>query len=315
MCTFNGERYLREQLDSFMSQERRPDELVICDDASDDRTVAVVESWAQDVPFAVQVHINPQRLGSTANFDKAIGLCTGELIALADQDDVWLDHKLAEAESAFEREPALGCWFTDALLVDENLQQLPGTLWQSVDFDDHWQDKLAKPQRLAAMLRRSFVTGATMVFAARHKPLVLPIPQNLPFFIHDRWIATLIAAVDDLDFSARPSMLYRQHGRQQIGAEEQRGFAEEVGRRIPRPRRHFEDDLTIARAIAERLGGNGTPEARGALDERLSLLKMRLGLPENRLMRVGPIARGLWRGEYSRHAEGLASAAKDFLLR
>ena len=121
MCTFNGASFVRDQLDSMLRQTRTPDELVICDDRSEDDTVAILEAWRQAAPFPVTIEVNPERLGSTGNFAKAIAMCGGDVIALSDQDDVWLDHKLAEAESAFSSNADLGLWFTDALLVDETL--------------------------------------------------------------------------------------------------------------------------------------------------------------------------------------------------
>src|SRR5215207_2518174 len=94
LCTYNGEQYLQQQLDSFVAQSRPPDELVVCDDRSTDRTVPIVEDFAKRAPFRVELVINETNLGSTRNFEKAIGLCTGDIIFLADQDDVWLPEKL-----------------------------------------------------------------------------------------------------------------------------------------------------------------------------------------------------------------------------
>ena len=90
MCTYNGSRHLSEQLESIGTQTRLPDELVICDDCSSDDTIRIIERFSASAPFAVRLEINTQNLGSTKNFEKAIRLCQGDLIALADQDDVWL---------------------------------------------------------------------------------------------------------------------------------------------------------------------------------------------------------------------------------
>ncbi|MBC7931137.1 MAG: glycosyltransferase, partial [Rubrivivax sp.] len=90
MCTYDGGRYLAEQLASIAAQTRAPDELVVCDDRSRDETTSIVRRFAETAPFPVRLYVNEQNLGSTRNFEKAIGLCEGELIALSDQDDVWL---------------------------------------------------------------------------------------------------------------------------------------------------------------------------------------------------------------------------------
>ena len=103
LCTYNGERFLRKQLDSYIQQTRLPDELVICDDGSKDRTLEILEEFAAKAPFSVRIYQNVQNLGWSKNFEKAINLCTGDLIALSDQDDEWLSHKLAKIEGFFVR--------------------------------------------------------------------------------------------------------------------------------------------------------------------------------------------------------------------
>ena len=89
MCTFNGGPFLGEQLQSIAAQDRPPDELVICDDGSTDETLDAVGRFARSVPLPVRLEINRQRLGSSANFAKAVGMCRGDWIFLADQDDFW----------------------------------------------------------------------------------------------------------------------------------------------------------------------------------------------------------------------------------
>src|SRR6266849_5683432 len=114
MCTYNGARFLSEQLESIAAQTRVPDELVVCDDGSTDETVEIIKAFVERAPFAVRLEINANNLGSTKNFEKAIGLCQGEIIALADQDDVWYPKKLELLESVFLARPSVGAVFSDA---------------------------------------------------------------------------------------------------------------------------------------------------------------------------------------------------------
>src|SRR5581483_5816839 len=95
MATYNGGQFIREQLDSLSRQTFLPCELVVCDDGSTDHTLAIVETFAASAPFAVRIHRNKKRLGFGPNFLKAASLCDGEVIAFSDQDDVWLETKLA----------------------------------------------------------------------------------------------------------------------------------------------------------------------------------------------------------------------------
>ena len=91
MCTYNGARFLGAQLASVAAQARAPDELVVCDDRSTDETARVVEEFAAAAPFRVRLHVNERNLGTTRNFERAVSLCEGDLIALSDQDDVWAE--------------------------------------------------------------------------------------------------------------------------------------------------------------------------------------------------------------------------------
>ncbi|MGA8529432.1 MAG: glycosyltransferase, partial [Acidobacteriaceae bacterium] len=101
MATYNGEKYIREQLDSIARQSLLPYELVVTDDGSTDGTLEMVEDFARSAPFPVKIHRNDVRLGFADNFFKAASLCEGELIAFSDQDDVWLEDKLSVCSSHF----------------------------------------------------------------------------------------------------------------------------------------------------------------------------------------------------------------------
>lgn len=318
MCTYNGVRFLHAQLESIASQARQPDEVVICDDGSSDETVILAEQWARTAPFQVHIHVNPERIGSIRNFDQAIAKCSGDLLALCDQDDVWLDHKLGEAERAFKSDPGLGVWFTDALLVDEQLRVLSETLWEKLGFDARMQRTIRSPGAFEILLGRSLVTGATMVFQRRLKELVQPIPSTLRYFIHDRWIATTIAAVAPLGCSPRPSMLYRQHPGQQLGVADRPSLLESLPNRLSREPGPYLDDLTASEALHERLSRSTAfkpdPQAVASLYERIRLLTMRTRLPVSRWRRILPVATSVLNGSYHRQARGIASALKDLVL-
>ncbi len=106
ICTYNGEKYLSEQLASIAAQTRLPDEMVVCDDCSSDATPDLVEEFARSAPFPVRFFRNPINLRSTKNFEHAIALCDGDFIALCDQDDIWLPEKLARQLAILESDPS-----------------------------------------------------------------------------------------------------------------------------------------------------------------------------------------------------------------
>jgi len=104
LATYNGARFLPDQLESFLSQTLAPAELVACDDGSVDGTWEILEAFAERAPFPVRIHRNENTLGFGDNFLKAALLCTSSIVAFSDQDDVWLPGKLARLAIAFERE-------------------------------------------------------------------------------------------------------------------------------------------------------------------------------------------------------------------
>lgn len=108
MCTYNGERYLQAQLQSILDQTRHPNELIICDDASRDSTLGIIETFAITAPFKVHIQKNVKNLGYVKNFEQAISLCTQDIVFLCDQDDVWVATKISEVLSRFEADPDVG---------------------------------------------------------------------------------------------------------------------------------------------------------------------------------------------------------------
>ena len=227
LCTYNGEKYLHQQLDSIAGQTRLPCELVVSDDCSSDRTVEILETFAREAPFPVHIHQNEENLGSTRNFENAIKSCSGDIIALCDQDDVWLPEKLEKLEIAFKDHPDIGYAFSNGELVDDALQPLGRTVWQSNQFEDEMFDRYAAGEQLLCFLRWQFVTGATMAFRARLKKYIFPFPEH-KIWIHDGWIAVVGSSIGEIGLPINESLiLYRQHSLQQIGADlsdRQKGF-------------------------------------------------------------------------------------------
>ena len=109
-------------------------EVVACDDGSTDDTLAILEGFRRRAPFPVRVERNPTNLGSTKNFEKAISLCTGDLIATCDQDDVWLPEKLALSQAWFAADATRGLVFSNAEVVDELLRPMGHTIWETIRF-------------------------------------------------------------------------------------------------------------------------------------------------------------------------------------
>jgi glycosyltransferase involved in cell wall biosynthesis len=311
LCTYNGEHFLPQQLSSIQQQTRLPDELVLSDDGSTDRTIEIVREFAASVPFPVRITQNSNTLGSTKNFAQAIGLCSGDLIALSDQDDIWYPMRLARSAQEFDTYPQAGLVFSDADLIDEHDQLLGQTIWQRLGFVGKRKRDVLSGQ-FVVLAKHRFVTGATVMFRADLRDRFLPISSG---WIHDEWITLVIAALSELRPIDQPLIRYRLHGAQQVGFQnklEQRAqgktHAEKHWARVAESVKDLQQMCDFLSAMPVDQGR----AVRLAYQQHLQFLSFRSGLPARRLMRLGPILKRY--SQYRVHASGLASALKDLAL-
>jgi len=214
LCTYNGARFLEEQLRSLSSQTRPPDELVVCDDGSTDETADVVSSFAERAPFHVSYARNELRLGVTRNFERAIAQCTGDVIFLCDQDDFWMAEKIRTLMGVFEGDESVGLVFSDAIVTDSQLRPSGYTMWEAVELTPKRQLQMNSGECLGILVRRHVVTGATLAFRASLRQHILPIPNRS---YHDAWAAAVSAMHSKIVAIKTPLILYRQHGANVIG--------------------------------------------------------------------------------------------------
>jgi hypothetical protein len=285
MCTYHGALYLREQLDSIAGQTRLPDELVVCDDGSADDTLAILEGFAAAARFPVRIHVNPTQLGTPKNFERAIGLASGEVIALADQDDVWYPHKLERLEQGFARSERIGLVFSDADVVDERLRPAGYPLSQALRAFDRRRRLIARGRLFEALVRDNLVTGCTAAFRSDYKDLVVPVPAACA---HDSWAALVIAAVAEVARIDAPLLAYRQHAGNQSGLMRFRGehLAEPPRRKPPAAKlAQIERQAARLRAAYHRLERNRERFPTG--EARLRVLRGAIRHAERRLAILG----------------------------
>ncbi len=313
MCTYNGERYVQAQLDSIAAQTRSPDELVVHDDRSTDATLEVVRAFAARVSFPVRITINPVRLGSTTSFEHAIAAAEGQIISLCDQDDVWRLDKLARIEAAFDAMPRVGCVFSDADVVGENLERLGYRLWESVRLDHRKQRRMAAGAALEVLLQQNVVTGATMALRSEFRDLVLPIP---PGWVHDGWIALLAAAVGTCLPLNEPLVWYRQHAGQQIGGLK-RTLMQQVAAARTMDAAFFSQLAENYRLARDRLASSPNHRCSDAalrkLDAKVAHCLARVDIRKTRRSPVA-IAKELISGRYHDYSLGWKSVASDLFL-
>jgi glycosyltransferase involved in cell wall biosynthesis len=204
MATYNGAAFVRAQLDSFVCQTRPPDELVVTDDGSADDTLDIVERFAREAPFPVHVHRNSQRLNYSRNFERAISLCTGDIIFLSDQDDVWFPEKIEAVLAEFERNPNKQVVVNDQLLTDAKLRHSDVT-------------KLGNLKR-AGKSSDGMIEGCSTAFRRSWGERLFPMPEEVsPLIVsrdmsHDRWLNDLAILLGLRVVLDRPLQYFRRTG-------------------------------------------------------------------------------------------------------
>lgn len=210
MCTFNGEKYIAEQLESILSQQFPVDEIIICDDGSTDKTVEIIEDFQKSNPF-IKLYRNPENLGIIKNFEKAINLCQNGIVILCDQDDIWFKIKTEKIKSYFESNTDIKAVFHNLELFDE--KPLGSTIWNYVAFNAQIHHENLLNHLLTI---ENIVTGASFAFKKNKCINLDEIPE---IALHDYQLALIFAMTNELGLIDETLGYYRIHDAQQIGAE------------------------------------------------------------------------------------------------
>lgn len=305
LCTYNGEQFLQEQLDSIAAQTKLPNEVIICDDASTDKTIEILENFKEKANFDVKIFQNETPLRVTKNFEKAIENCKGEFIFLADQDDFWLPQKIERMVTVLEENGDLDLLFSDAELVTEHLEKLGKTQFQTVRFFEKQQHEWLSGGATKIMLGGNRITGCTVAF--RKKMLennVLPFPTHIPDVIHDTWLAWVATVRHRCSFLPEALTYYRQHEGQQIGSRP-RNQGEIVGwkERFSRPREEKLAPFLLQKNNLETLyvallNVKGRENELQEIKKRLDFFSMRSHLPRVKFARFPAVINHLLKGNY-----------------
>jgi glycosyltransferase involved in cell wall biosynthesis len=215
MATFNGSRFIEEQLDSLFCQAFQNFRLIVRDDGSSDSTLEIVEKYRSRHPNRVIVRKNPSRLGPCRNFSLLAEESTAPYFAFSDQDDIWrvdkLELELAAAKSIEAKHgiPTAVLVFSDMELVGDDNQLLAHSVWKMKRVNPH-------RARLGSMLVQNLVTGCTVLGNRSLLLHGLPIPEEA--FMHDFWLGLVAAAFGKLAPLDATTVRYRQHENNAMGA-------------------------------------------------------------------------------------------------
>jgi Glycosyl transferase family 2 len=224
LATLNGARFLRDQLSSYERQTRLPAELVVSDDGSTDKTLAIIAEFAQSASFPVRILSRGEHLGFADNFLRTAKACKSNFIAFSDQDDVWLPRKLEEGLRRLEQDGSSLALHT-SMLTDTNLVPI-GLHRQGI-----YRSEVYQPLQLDPYVGLGW--GNTMIFSRRLLDIV-PIESrpkqpeaDQRSLSHDTWIYVLAAAIGRVSHIDEPLCLYRQHEANAFGIKK-RTIAEQI---------------------------------------------------------------------------------------
>jgi len=202
MASFNGERFIEDQIQSILKQLSEDDELIISDDASTDNTVAIL--YGINDP-RIKAVINEGEHGYTRNFENALRYATGDIIFLSDQDDIWCDHKVLMMTEALKDNDLV---VSDARVVDGALETLQESHFQRFKVQTGFFNNFIKTRYI----------GACMAFNRKLLGLVLPFPSNAKLCPHDYWIAIVAEMYAKVGLVQQPLILYRRHENNALNA-------------------------------------------------------------------------------------------------
>lgn len=198
MAAYNGRLYIKEQIDSILCQLTAEDELCVCVDPCEDGTMELVQELA-GADSRIKVATGPGK-GTIANFERAISMCKGDIIFLADQDDVWSKDKVSHVTKCMAD--------TASVLVLHDVVVMDGKLEQVIK-ESFFELKGSRPGILRNIIKNSFM-GSAMAFKRELVPYILPFPKGIP--MHDQWIGLVAEKKGKVTFIDDKLMSYRRHG-------------------------------------------------------------------------------------------------------
>ncbi|HEY8781614.1 MAG TPA: glycosyltransferase family 2 protein [Mucilaginibacter sp.] len=196
LCTYNGVEYLAGQLDTLVNQTYKNVEIIVVDDCSTDETYEVLSGYAAKYP-QFKIYKNEKNLGFAANFEKAVGLCTGALIALCDQDDLWRPQKIELQVNAIGDNVFI---YHDSEFIHEDGGTMNKKMSDIVN--------LYRGDEPEVFLFFNCVSGHSILMKKVLLDYALPLKKD---YFHDWWLAYVATNIGKIDFIPQCLVQYRQH--------------------------------------------------------------------------------------------------------
>ncbi len=223
MAVYNNAEYVVVQLQSLMEQTYPHFRIIVRDDCSSDHSVKLIEEVSQRYPEKIHLIKGKENLGARGNFSVLINEAKADYIMFCDADDVWLPTKIEESLALMQKNEAVYgkniplLVHTDLTVVNQHLHLLSHSFWNYSKLNPRLANDLNR------LLPHNVITGCTMLLNKPLLQLAAPIPKEA--IMHDWWIGLVASAFGYIDFLAKPTMLYRQHGKNDVGAKNWRSTA------------------------------------------------------------------------------------------
>lgn len=227
LCTYNGEKFIEEQLNSILNQTIKPDEIVLCDDISKDRTIEIARRVLDNSGVDYKIIVNETNQGVVKNFSNAISNCTGDIVFTSDQDDVWMTDKVEKMISYFKEHPNCKLLFSNSWVTDGSLNPITD-LWTSIKFTPDKQKFIFNKEPYKLLFAANYVTGAVMAVDREFAVKSLPVPE-VKNCLHDAWFALVAPVYGEIGCIDEKLINYRQHGNNVAGVRTDRSIKARIG--------------------------------------------------------------------------------------
>ncbi len=212
LATYNGEKYLEEQLDSILNQTYENFRLLISDDGSKDNTRKILEKYSKK-DNRIILFFQEKNLGVIKNFEFLLRKVENKYYMFSDQDDIWKKNKIEKSIIKLE-ETNSDLVYSDLEVVDENLNIIYKSYWKLKGI----YKKIKKYNNFKSLYLNNFVTGCTIIAKSEQIKDVLPLPNTSKYILHDYWIALIISQKGKITYIEEPLIKYRQHKNNKIGS-------------------------------------------------------------------------------------------------
>lgn len=212
ISTYNGERFITQQLKSIVAQSTLPDEIIICDDCSIDKTVSKAESCLLSTSISFKIIQHKKNTGVRNSFSELMKQANGDYIFLCDQDDVWMPDKIERFLQLFKSENS-DLVYSDAFITDSKLNKKVTTMWQ----ENHFflpNAAFGKKEIINEMLKRNLFTGMSMAVS---RNLINKSNFNMNHMLHDEILGWTALRYGKISFLNECTAYYRQHGNNTVG--------------------------------------------------------------------------------------------------